>query len=181
MATTTEPVLRSLEDSATFKVLVLRLNGKVHHGVNHMLKLVATGSLARLADLSDDDSIAEVFLAIISNHTQRSFGTLGVDVTIAVLTIIHALEAINNEEERLTRIGCPKGITLFEECRNVSFLTNLESTLKAKSFNNQLDLEEAFLSSVENDRRTRLGELISQGQHHRGLTRPGLTGEERTC
>ncbi len=73
MATATEPVLRGLEDSATFKVLVLRLYGEVHHGVNHVLKLVGTSHLSGLVYLSDDDSIAVVLLAVVSDHGQRPF------------------------------------------------------------------------------------------------------------
>ena len=42
VATATEPVLRGLKNSATFKVLVLRLYGKVHHGIDHVLKLIRT-------------------------------------------------------------------------------------------------------------------------------------------
>ena len=99
-------------------------------------------------------------------------------MTVVVLTIIHALEAVDDKEERLTGVLGPEGITLFKQCRYVGFLTNRESVTKLKAFNHQLHLEEAFLSSVEDYRSTLLREAISQAEHHRGLTRPGLTGEE---
>ena len=73
VTTATESVLRGLKNSATLKVLVLPLYTEVHHSVHHVLKLVASGSLTRLADLTDDHCIAEVLLAVIGNHTQCSF------------------------------------------------------------------------------------------------------------
>ena len=69
----TESVLSGLKNSATLKVLVLPLYTEVHHSVHHVLKLVASGSLTRLTDLTDDHCIAVVLLAVISNHTQGSF------------------------------------------------------------------------------------------------------------
>ena len=178
MAAATEPVLRGLEDSATFKVLVLYLYGEVHHGVNHVLKLVGTSHLSRLVDLANDDSVAVMLLAVIGDHGQGTLCALAVDMTVVVLTIVEALEAVDNQEEGLTRIGLAKLISILQQCGNVSFLAGDEAIPEAEAFTDQLDLEEAFLSSVEDAYRTRLGELVSQGEHHGGLTRPGLTGEE---
>ena len=73
MATATEPVLRGLKNSATFKVLILRLYGEVHHGINHVLKLVSTSHLSRLVNLSDDDSVAVVLLTVVSDQGQSTF------------------------------------------------------------------------------------------------------------
>ena len=70
MAAATEPVLRGLKDPAPLEVLVLCLYGEVHHGVDHVLELVAATHLAGLVDLADDDGIAEVLLAVISDHRQ---------------------------------------------------------------------------------------------------------------
>mgnify|MGYP000949350474 CR=1 FL=1 len=72
MATTTESILLSLEDTAANQLGVLLLDAKMHVGVNHVLELVASGSLTRLADLADNHCIAEVLLAVISDHTQGS-------------------------------------------------------------------------------------------------------------
>jgi len=178
VAAATEPVLRGLKDPAPLEVLVLCLYGEVHHGVNHVLKLVGTSHLSGLVHLSDDDGVAEVLLAVVSNHGQGTLSALAVGVTIGVLTIVEALKAINDEEEGLTRISLTKLISILQQCRNVGFLAGDEAIAEAKAFTDQLDLEEAFLCSVKNTYRTRLGELVSQGEHHGGLTRPGLTGEE---
>ena len=178
MATATEPVLRGLKNSATLKVLVLGLYGEVHHGVNHVLKLVGTSHLARLVDLADDDSIAVVLLAVVSDHGQSTFCRLAVGVTIGVLTIVEALKAVNDEEEWLLRVSLAKLVSVSQQRRYVVLLATDEAVAELKSFTYQLDLEEAFLSSVEEAYRARLGELISQGEHHGGLTRPRLTGEE---
>ena len=72
VAAAAESVLRGLKDPATLKVLVLTLHTEVHHSVHHVLELVASGSLTRLADLADNHCIAEVLLAVISDHTQGS-------------------------------------------------------------------------------------------------------------
>jgi len=178
VTTTAEPVLGGLEDSATFKVLVLCFHAEVHHGINHVLKLVGTSHLARLVNLTDDDSIAVMLLAVVSNHGQGTFSRLAVDVTIIVLTIIEALKAVDNHEEWLTRVGLTKLVSVSQQCRHVVFLAGDEAVTEPKSFTNQLDLEEAFLCSVEEAYRTRLGELVSQRKHHGGLTRTRLTGEE---
>jgi len=181
VATATEPVLRGLEDSATFKVLVLCLYGEVHHGINHVLKLVSTSHLSRLVNLSDDDSVTVVFLAVVSNHSQCTFSTLAIGVTILVEAIIKTLKAVDNHEEWLTWISFAKLICILKKGRNVIFLTSDKAVTELKSFTNQLDLEEAFLSSIKNTYRTRLGELVSQGKHHGSLTRTRLTGEECYC
>ena len=181
VATATEPVLRGLKNSATLKVLVLRLYGKVHHGIDHVLKLVSTSHLTRLVNLADDDSIAVVLLAVIGNHGQCTFSRLAVGVTITVLTIVKALEAIDNHEEWLTRIGLTKLVSVSQQRRHVVLLASDEAVTEAEAFTDQLDLEEAFLSSVKNTYRTRLGELVSQGKHHGSLTRARLTGEEGHC
>lgn len=178
MATATEPVLRGLKNSATLKVLVLGLYGEVHHGVNHVLKLVGTSHLTRLVDLADDDSIAVVLLAVVCNHGQSTFSRLAVGVTIGVLTIVQTLEAIDDEEEGLLRVSLAKLVSVSQKRGDVVFLATDEAVTELEAFTDQLDLEEAFLSSVEEAYRARLGELVSQGEHHGGLTRPRLTGEE---
>ncbi len=179
MATATEPVLRGLKNSATFQVLVLRLYGEVHHGVNHVLKLVGTSHLSGLVNLSDDDSVAVVLLTVVSDHGQSTFSRLAVGVTIGVLTIVEALKAIDDEEEGLLRVSLAKLVSVSQQRGDVVFLATDEAVPELKAFTDQLDLEEAFLSSVEEAYRARLGELVSQGEHHGGLTRPRLTGEER--
>ena len=178
MTTTAEPVLGGLEDSATLEVLVLCFHAEVHHGIDHVLKLVGTSHLTRLVDLTDDNSVAVVLLAVVSNHSQGTFSRLAVDVTIGVLTIIEALKAVDNHEEWLTRVRLAKLVSVLEQGGNVVFLASDKAVPELESFANQLDLEEAFLCSVEEADRTRLGELVSQGQHHGGLTRTRLTREE---
>ena len=170
MATATEPVLRGLEDSATFKVLVLRLYGEVHHGIDHVLKLVGTSHLTRLVNLSDDDSVAVVLLTVICNHGQCTFSRLAVGVTIGVLTIVQTLETVDDEEEWLLRISSPKLVSVSQQRGDVVFLATDETVAELESFTYQLDLEEAFLSSVEEAYRARLGQLVSQREHHGGLT-----------
>ena len=50
VAATTEAVLFGLEDTTTFEVLVFLLDREVHHGVDHVLKLVRTSHLTSLVD-----------------------------------------------------------------------------------------------------------------------------------
>ena len=181
MATATEPVLRGLKDPAPLEVLVLYLYGEVHHGVNHVLKLVGTSHLTRLVDLTDDDSIAVVLLAVIGDHSQGTLSALAVNMTIGVLTIVEALEAVNDEEEGLTLVGLAKLVCVLQQCGNVGFLAGDEAVTEPKPLTNQLDLEEAFLSRVEQADRAGLGELVSQSQHHGGLTGTRFAGEEGDC
>jgi len=145
----TEPVLRGLQDAATFEVLVLFFYAKVHHGVDHVLELVGSSHLAGLVDLADDDRVAVVLLAVIGDEGQGALSRLAVGVTVAILAIVHALEAINNEEEGLAGIGLADLVAVGEERRDVVLLAGDEALLELQSFNNQLDLEEGFLSSIE--------------------------------
>ena len=178
VAAATKPVLRGLKDSATLKVLVLYLYGEVHHGVNHVLKLVGTSHLTGLVHLADDDSIAVMLLAVICNHGQSAFGALAVRMTVLVEPIIHALEAINDEEEGLTRIGLTETVCILQQRGDISFLAGNESVTELEAFADQLDLEEALFGGIKNDRSAGLGELVSQDQHHRGLTGSRFTRKE---
>lgn len=154
MAAATEPVLRGLKDPAPLEVLVLCLYGEVHHGVDHVLELVAATHLTGLVDLANDNSIDEMLLAVISNHSQGAFRAPTIGVTILVEPVVQALETVNNQEEGLPGICLAELVCVLQQCGNMSFLAGNESVTELKPFADQLDLEEAFLSSIENDRST---------------------------
>ena len=69
MTTSPKPIFRCLKNSATLKVAVFLFNAQFHHGVNHMLKLIGTRHLSGFVDLSNDDSVTEILLTVIGNHT----------------------------------------------------------------------------------------------------------------
>ena len=178
MAATTEPVLRRLEDPATLEVSVLALHSEVHHGVNHVLELVGTSHLATLVHLADDHGVDVVLLAVVGDHPQGTLSALAVGVTIAVLTIVHALEAVDDEEERLSGVLGPEGIAFLQQCGNMRLLANRESGPQLKAFDHQLHLVEALLCSVEDHRGALTGQAVGHVKHHRGLTGTRLTGKE---
>ena len=178
MTAATEPVLRGLQDAATFEVLVLLFYAKVHHGVDHVLELVGTSHLAGLVDLADDDRVAVMLLAVISDEGQGPLSRLAVGVTVLVEPVVHALEAVNDQEEGLPGIGLAKLGSILQQCGNVSLLASDEALAELQAFDNQLDLEEGFLSSVEQCHPTGAGDGICQGQHHGSLTRARGTRKE---
>ena len=99
-------------------------------------------------------------------------------MTIAILSIVHALEAVDDEEEGLTGVSLAKFITLAQQRGNMGFLAYREAVTELEAFDDQLHLEERFLSRVEEGNPSGSGNGIGQGEGHRGLTRPGLTGKE---
>ena len=66
----TKSVLHHLQNPATTQVGVTLFDSECHHGVNHVLKLLATCHLTRLVHLIDDDSIAEVLFAVVGDLLQ---------------------------------------------------------------------------------------------------------------
>ena len=105
MTTPAEAVLGGLKNSAPTKIGVLLLDRKLHHGVDHVLKLVRTSHLAGLVHLTDDHCVAEVLLAVVSHEAEGTLSRGSVNRTVLVLTVVHALEAIDEEEERLDLIA----------------------------------------------------------------------------
>ena len=180
VTTTAEPVLGGLEDSATFKVLVLCFHAEVHHGIDHVLKLVGTSHLTRLVNLTDDDSIAVMLLAVVSNHCQAATILSSSTTTIGVLPIIQRLEAVHDEEEGLVLVTAlvTQSVAVLQESRDRSLLASMETVLEVKTLSNELHLVEAFLSSVEHHQGTVPGEAISHLQHHGSLTTTRSTSKE---
>ena len=105
VTTSTKSVFCGLENSTTSKVNIVLLNRKLHHGINHVLKLVCTGHFTGLVHLTDDHCVAEVLLAVVSHEAEGTLSRGSVNRTVLVLTVVHALEAIDEEEERLVLIG----------------------------------------------------------------------------
>jgi len=176
-----ESVLDHTEDSATLEVRVLLLDGEGHHGINHVLEGVATGELTGLANLSDDNSTAVVLLTVICNHSQCPTSRLGIDVAVGILAVIEGLKTINNQEERLVLVASlgTEGITVLQQCRNMTFLSGDEAVAKAQTLCNELDLVEALLRGVENRDGTVGREAVCELEHHGCLSRAWRSCEER--
>ncbi len=140
-----------------------------------MLELLATGHLAALVDLSDDDGVAEVLLAVGSDLRQRAGGRAAVDVGApvfaGVLAIIHALEAVDDEEEGLILIAAlrPDLVTLLEEGGHVGLAAGVEAVVELQTLSDQLDLEETLFGRVEQGHATLLCDAVCDLEHHGGL------------
>ena len=104
MTTPAEAILGGLENAAPSEIRVLLLNRKLHHGVDHVLKLVRTSHLAGLVHLTDDHCVAEVLLAVVSHEAEGTLSGSSVNRTVLVLTVVHALEAVDEKEERLVLV-----------------------------------------------------------------------------
>ena len=87
----TEPGLLGFQDAAALEVLVLLLDREVHHGIDHVLKLVRTGHFTGLVDLVDDDANGTGFLAEVGDVLEASNGRTRRDLTRGVSTVIEAL------------------------------------------------------------------------------------------
>ena len=122
-----------------------------------MLELLRASHVTRLIYLANDDGVAEVLLAVISHHTQRSSRRPTIDVgrpvLSSILAVVHTLEGIDDEEERLLLVAAlvTQCVTLLEKRRHVGLTTGVEAVLKVETLSNKLDLEEGFLSRVEQD------------------------------
>ena len=69
---------------------------------------------------------------------------MGRPVLTNVLTVVHALETIDDEEERLVLVAAlvAQCITLLEKRWHVGLTAGVEAVLKVKTFSHELDLEE---------------------------------------
>ena len=105
MTTPAEAILGGLENAAPSEIRVLLLNRKLHHGGDHVLELIRTGHLTGLVHLTDDHCVAEVLLAVVSHEAEGTLSGSSIDRAVLVLTVVHALEAIDEEEERLVLIA----------------------------------------------------------------------------
>ena len=179
-----EAVLDHLQDSAASQVDVLLLDREGHHGVDHVLELLRPSHLAGLVHLADDDGVAEVLLAVVGEHAQGTRGRPAVDVgrtvLALVLAVVHALEAVHDEEEGLVLVAAlvPDLVALLEQSGDVGLAAGVEAVLQAQTLSDQLDLVEALLSGVEEDDPAVLRDAVRQGEHHRGLTRTRRAREE---
>ena len=92
-------------------------------------------------------------------------------MAILVLTVVHTLETVDDEEERLLLVATlgSKLVTIFKQRRDVVLLAGDEPVSESESLSDQLDLEETLLSSVEEDHGPLLSQAICQLEHHRGL------------
>ena len=175
-----ESVLHRLKDATATKVLVLLLDGELHHRVDHVLKLLCAGHFATLVDLADDHRVDVVLLAVVSDEGQRALRAPGVNLPVVVVSVVHALERVHDEEEGLLAVlpRRAKLIALLEKSGDVGLLSNREAAAQPKTLSDELDLEKRLLSSVEHHQPTLLGEPIGQVEHHGRLTRAGGTGEQ---
>ena len=170
-----EPVLDHLQHAAASQVRVPLLDGEGHHGVDHVLELLRAGHLAALVHLSDDDGVAEVLLAVLSDGLQGASGRAAVDVRAAVLAgvlaIVHALEAVDDEEEGLILVAAlvPDLVTLREEGGHVGLAAGVEAVVELQALSDQLDLEEALLGRVEQGQAALLRDAVGDLEHHGGL------------
>ena len=178
MAAAPEAVLHRLEDPAAPEVLVLLLDAQLHHGVDHVLELLAAGHLAVLRDLADDDSVRVVGLAPVSDEAECTHGRLRVRLSVVVVAVIHALERVDDEEEGLAGVLRPELVALQQERGDVGLLADREAGLEAEPLSDELHLEEALLGGVEHDDRSTLREPVSHREGHGGLARAGRAGEE---
>ena len=99
MTCATESVLLCLENPAALKVLILLLNTQVNVTVNHVLKLIRSCHLAVLCDLADDDNVDRVFLRVRSQETESTFCRRSRDASGVEVSVVHALERVDDEEE----------------------------------------------------------------------------------
>ena len=68
MTASAKSIFGRLEYPAALKVPIFCLYVELHHGIDHMLKLICTGHLARLINLANNNCVAIILFTVISNH-----------------------------------------------------------------------------------------------------------------
>lgn len=175
---TTESVLDRLQNSTAAEVRVLLLDGEVKHGVDHVLELLGASHLAVLGHLANDDDIDVVLLAVVSQHAERALRRAAVRLAVCVVAVIHALERVDDQEERTTSVPGTDSVTRFEQRRDVRLLADAEAVAKAEALSDHFDLIETLLGRVEDHRRAGTSETVGQRQHHGRLAGARRTSEQ---
>ena len=151
MATATESVLLSLDDPTTLEVLILLFHRKVDVGVDHVLELVRSSHLPILGHLSDDENVHCVDLRVVSQHAHRSLRRCGGDATGLEVTVIHALQRVDDKEEWTIWMICTNPVAALEKSLDVVLVADHELVAQTESISSHLDLVDTLLSGVEHD------------------------------
>ena len=99
VATATEAVLLSLEDTTSFEVLVFLFDREVHVRIDHVLELVGTSHFTGLVDLIDDQADCAGLLTEVSDLLEASNRRVARDLTALVHAVIEALKRVDDEDE----------------------------------------------------------------------------------
>jgi len=174
----TEPILLGGENPTSEEILVLALHIQRKHRVYHVLQLVASSHLAGLVDLTDNDRVDHVSLAIVRNELKASLSRRGRDSTGVELAIVHALEGIHDQDEVLSGVRSANSVAVLEEGGNVILLPCDETAPKIETLSGHAHLIEAFLCGVEQGDATLPGDVVRQAEHHCGLARPRGASEK---
>jgi hypothetical protein len=107
-------------------------------------ELVAAGEVARLGDLTDDDGVGVVLLAPVGHLLQRSLSSLTSDSTGAEVAVVHALERIDDQHERLVNVlrRSAELVGFLQEVGDIGLVANSKPLLEAQALADGLDLEE---------------------------------------
>ncbi len=164
-------VLLDLEDPAAREVRVLHLNRQGDEGVDHVLERVGAHELAALGDLADHDRIDEVLLRIVGDLGEDTLRGLAVGGPAGVVTVVHALEGVDDDDEGSTGVLRPQLRALAEEGGHVDLVGGDEAPLQLEALRRHPELVEGLLAGVVDHDRAVAGQGVGQREHHRRLAR----------
>ena len=176
--TAAEAVLGDLELAEVHPLLVLPLNAEVHHAVDHVAQGVAPTELAAFGDVADDDRAGERLLRPTGDLLHAALGGGAGDPASLEVTVVHALERVNEQEALSTGTLPAELVGLAEELVDIGLAPDVEAT-ETEAVDGPLDLEEAFLGRVVDDQVTCTGQSVGDREEGRRLAGTALTTEHR--
>ena len=173
-----EAVLLDLEEALAVRLRVLLfVDEEVAVSVDRVLDLLLTGEVAAFGDLADDEGDAEGFLAPRGDHLDGADLGHRVGVAVLVLAVIERLERVEEEEDLLALVLLAEFVSVSEDVLDHRVLTGDEAVLHAETLGDLADLEERFLTGVEEADVALCRDGVGELEAHGGLTGAGRTGE----
>ena len=114
-----------------------------------MFNLLFTCGFTRLGDLADDECDAVGFLAPVGDHLNGANLCHGVGVAVFVFAVVQRLERVEDDEDLFAWMSLAKRVSVGEDVLYHVVLSCDEAVFHVESFGDLADLEERFLTGVE--------------------------------
>ena len=121
-----------------------------------------------------------MLLGVLRDQLKDSLRGLRVGGSVRVVSVIHALEGIQDEEEGLPLVlgRVPHLGAVVQEGGDVDLIGSHEVTQESESLRGHPELEERLLTRVEDHGRTVPGQSVREEEHGRGLSGASSAREE---
>ena len=145
-----EAVLLNFKESFAVRLgILLFVDEEVAVGVDGVLDLLLAGEVAAFGDLADDECDSVGFLAPVGDHLNGANLCHGVGVAVFVFAVVQRLERVEDDEDLFAWMSLAKRVSVGEDVLYHVVLSCDEAVFHVESFGDLADLEERFLTGVE--------------------------------